>query len=363
MIKLILKTLLLRSFRAFGFPKVLPINLTILISTVCNSRCLTCNIWKQKHNDLTLEEWEKVFLSLGKTPYWLTISGGEPFLPPHLADLAILAYKYCRPKIINIPTNSLLVDKVEKDVEKILKSCPKTRLIINLSLDGVGAKHDQIRGVPGNFLKVMENYRRLKKIQKKYPHLTLGLHSVVSKFNIDHLPGLADFALSLNPDQYITEIAEQRAELDTVGLPITPSDQEYAKTINNLIKCIKAKNFQRLAKISEAFRLEYYDFVKKWLKGEKITLKDYAGWASAEITSWGEVWPSCMKGIGFGNLRQTNYNFPKIWFGQKAQKFRKEYKNKPESFPLANAFYTNALFNFPTLAKVLRNLLILTLPV
>jgi MoaA/NifB/PqqE/SkfB family radical SAM enzyme len=357
MIKLLPKILITKSFRFLGFPRVLPINYTLLISTQCNARCKTCNIFKQKHNELKINEWDKILKSLGRSPFWVTISGGEPFLQPHLVKLCQLTFQICRPAILTIPTNAFLWEIIPRKTEAILNSAPKTKVIINLSLDGVGEKHDEIRGAKGNFAAFEKTYQGLKKLKQKYQNFTLGIHSVISKFNIQNTEELFDFVFSLNPDQYITEVAEERVELDTVGLSITPNYQEYSKAINSLIKKVKEKRFKGLAKITEAFRPEYYDFVKKWLKREEIKMKDYAGWASCEITSWGEVWPSCIHGINFGNLREVGYDFPKIWFGKKAQEFRRKYQNKPESFPLANAFYSSALFDLKTMAKIALNIL------
>ena len=352
MSKILLATPFYQSFRGFGWPKMLPMNVTVLISTRCNSRCKTCNIWKQVRNDLTMDEWRKVLSSIGKAPYWFTISGGEPFLQPHIADLAIAIYKQCEPGVINIPTNSLLVDKIQKDVEKILRYCPNTKLVINLSLDGIGDKHDEIRGIKGNFERVMKNFSNMMKLKKIYPNLTVGFHSVISKFNVAHIPELVDFCYSLKPDQYITEIAEQRVELDTVGMKITPEYKEYAKAIEYVICKMKDEPFSGFSKITRAFRLEYYEFVKKWRRGEETGVVDYAGWSSCEITSWGEVWPSCIGGINLGNLRGAEYDFKKIWFGKTASRVRQKLKYHEESFPLANAFYSNALCNYDSLVRI-----------
>src|SRR3989338_2838438 len=166
MLDILPKTLLLKSFRAFGWPRVMPINFTLLISTKCNSRCKTCNIWKQIRDDLTMDEWNKVLKSIGTMPTSFVISGGEPFLQDHIADLAIAVARYCQPKGIVIPTNSIMGVKIARDVEKILKSCPDTNLVINLSMDGIGKQHDEIRGFRGNFPKILANLKRLKQLQK-----------------------------------------------------------------------------------------------------------------------------------------------------------------------------------------------------
>ena len=54
--------------RKFGWPKMLPMNITLSPSPRCNSRCLTCNIWMKREDELTLEEWDKVFQSWAMPP-------------------------------------------------------------------------------------------------------------------------------------------------------------------------------------------------------------------------------------------------------------------------------------------------------
>src|SRR5215831_3069319 len=141
---------LFKLYRKFGWPQILPLNLTLSPSPRCNSRCLTCNIWMKRENELTLDEWDKVLRSLGTAPYWFTVSGGEPFMFQGVVELCQMAYQHCQPGIINIPTNAILPTIPDK-VRRIAESCPKSQLIINLSLDGLGEKHDLIRGVAGNF--------------------------------------------------------------------------------------------------------------------------------------------------------------------------------------------------------------------
>lgn len=350
MVEAVLKIPLYQFFRAVGYPKMLPMNYTFLISTLCNSRCLTCNIWKQRHDDLTLDEWKGVFKSLGKSPFWVTVSGGEPFLQEHLAEMVIALDKICQPAIINIPTNGLLVGRIKAQTTKMLDKTKTPQFIINLSLDGVGEVHDRIRGVPGNFTKVMQNYRNLKKIQKKHPNLTVGFGTVVSNHNIDEVKNVFDLVFKLEPDQYVTEIAEERVELDTVGLPITPSYKKYAPVIDYLVEKMKRYKFSGIGRISRALRLQYYQFVKDWLKGGRL-LPDYAGFASCEISSYGEVWPSCIKGEKMGNVKEVDYDFTKVWFSKKADRIRANIKRHGSSYPLANAFYSSALHHFPTLAK------------
>jgi MoaA/NifB/PqqE/SkfB family radical SAM enzyme len=347
---------LFKLYRWTGRPRMLPLNLTLSPSPRCNSRCLTCNIWMKTENELTLEEWDKVLASLGRAPYWFTISGGEPLMYPHAVELAQLVYKHCRPGIINIPTNGILRSIPEK-VEKIAQSCRDSQLIINLSLDGVGAKHDFIRGIPGNFEKFEQRLEQLLDLRKRLPNLIVGIHSVVSKFSVGHLDELIAYADRSGADQFITEIAEPRVELDTVGLPITPSPSEYAKAIDKLIEYVQAKRFKGMAKVTEAFRVEYYELVKRILDEQDQVIGCYAGWVSAQIYADGTVWPCCVRADNLGNLRDNDYDFTKIWFGENIKDVRRSIAAKECHCPLANAAYTNMLLDIPTLSRVSGSLL------
>ena len=338
-------------YRRFNWPKMLPLNFTLSPSPKCNSRCLTCNIWMKRENELTIEEWEKVLRSLGRAPYWFTISGGEPLMYPHAVELAELVYRYCRPGVINIPTNGIL-ESIPDWVERIARMCVESQLIINLSLDGIGTKHDYIRGVPGNFEKFEKRLQQLLALRNRLPNLTIGIHSVISVFSIDQLPELIAYADRSGADQFITEIAEPRIELDTVGLPITPTPEAYRNAIDRLITYIESKPFKGMARFTEAFRSEYYRLVKQILERQDQVIDCYAGWVSAQIYADGTVWPCCVRADDLGNLRDHGYDFRKIWFGEQIKKVRQSISRKECHCPLANASYTNMLHDIPTMARI-----------
>jgi MoaA/NifB/PqqE/SkfB family radical SAM enzyme len=305
----------------------------------------------KREDELTLDEWDKTLASLGEAPYWFTISGGEPLMYPKIVELAQLAYKHCRPGIINIPTNGILKSGPER-VRRILESCPDSQLIINLSLDGVGEKHDQIRGVPGNFEKAEERLRQYFELREAFPNLTVGIHSVISVFSVGHLDELIEYADQSRADQFITEIAEPRVELDTVGLPITPQPEAYGEAIDGLIEYVESKQFTGMAKITEAFRVEYYKLVKRILHEEDQVIPCYAGWASAQIYADGAIWPCCVRADDLGNLRDYDYDFKRIWFGEDIKEVRRSIAAKECHCPLANASYTNMLMDVPTVSRV-----------
>jgi len=329
----------------------LPINLTVSVTYRCNSRCKTCNIYLKKADEFSTDEFDKAFHSLGDVPYWFTLSGGEPFLRKDLPQIAISAYKRNSPGIINIPTNGLLVERVVSGVEEIAGSCPGTQIIINLSMDDIEERHDEIRGVPGNFEKLTETYRELRKI--KASNLSVGIHTVVSNFNVTRIEEICDYvSRELQPDSFITEIAEERVELDTMGMDITPSPEHYASAIDHLSNVIRAGHYKGISKVTQAFRLRYYELVKRILVEKRQVIPCFAGVASAQIAPDGDVWMCCIRAESIGNLRDHHYDFRSVWKSAEAGRQRDSIRRGECYCPLANASYTNMLCNLKTVAKV-----------
>jgi MoaA/NifB/PqqE/SkfB family radical SAM enzyme len=337
-------------FRSINFPRPLPINLTISITYQCNSRCKTCNIYNKRAEELSLEEYKKIFSSLKKTPYWITISGGEPFLRNDVTEICQLAIDLCRPAILNIPTNGILSDFIIESARTIAQRNHRIKIIINISLDDIGAHHDEIRGVKGNFDKALNTFNRLK--QLNHPNLAVGIHTVISKFNIEHFSDIVDSFLALKPDSYICEIAEKRKELDTTEADITPTIKDYAEAIQFLRNTIKGNRFYGISKLTQAFRIHYYDLSKETLMKKRQIIPCYAGFASAQIAPDGEVWMCCIKAASIGNLRDVDYSFKTLWLSRKAHEARAAIKKGQCYCPLANAMYTNMLLNVKSLIHV-----------
>ena len=348
-----------------------PINFTFSVTNMCQSRCKTCNIWqlyqknpKLKEKEMTIEEIEKMFKTFGAT-HFFNISGGEPFLRQDLPEIIELACKYLKPKIIHTPTNAIAPELIEKQTRKIMeiinKCNPKIIFTIKPSFDGIGSQHDKIRGIKGNFAKVLDTLKRLRKLKEEYPNLEIGLGTVISRYNHKDIEKIAGYAKSLNPDSYINEIAEHRSELFNENDPITPNPEDYEKVIQKFEKIVREdlKTKPKLTRLTQAFRLEYYKLALEIMKQKKQVIPCYAGIASVHINPYGDVWPCCIIGYKkpMGNLRDFSYDFKKLWRSDQARKIRNSIKNKSCYCPLANIAYTNILMNPKRMVKVIKNIL------
>ncbi len=348
-----------------------PITLTFSVTAACQSLCKTCQIGKlfredphRAKADLNIDEIKRIFSSIGSI-YFFNVSGGEPFLRSDLAKIIELALLHLQPKIIHIPTNAIATGKIKRLTQEILsviqQIAPGTTLTIKPSIDGIGSRHDEIRGVPGNFKQLEKTISELKAFSRQHPNFHLELGTVVSNFNLEHLEEIENYVHAQGVESYRNEIAEQREEFFNLKDPITPTGSQYEL----LMQRFKAKIRQnlshkrRFARITESFRLVYYDLVSQIMKHQAQVIPCYGGISNIHINYDGQVWPCCVLGYAkpMGNLRDSDYDFQKIWHSDQAKTVRRYIMEKNCWCPLANQAYSNILCHPPSLMKVFRQII------
>jgi len=349
-----------------------PMNLTFSVTNICQSRCKTCNIWElykknpeKRHQELTLDEINRIFSSMGHI-YIFNVSGGEPFLRKDFTDLVESACRHLKPGIIHIPTNAIAADLVENKVSKILSflssKYPDTRLTVKPSLDHIGKKHDEIRGVPGNFKKVIRLFNRLKDMETEYPNFHVELGTVISTWNVKDIKQIADYVTGLGVDSYRNEIAEKRSEMFNIKHPVTPGADEYEKAVDYFVERIRAniKNRAFFHRITNAFRIVYYDLAIKILKENRQVIPCYAGISNAHMNPYGDIWACCTLGYhkSMGNIREHGYDFKSVWKSRQAEKVRAYIKSGQCACPMANQAYSNILLHWPSLLRVFRQIIL-----
>ncbi len=350
-----------------------PLTLTFSVTAACQSRCKTCNIGnvylanpKIAKNNLTLDEIEKVFSSLGQI-YFFNISGGEPFMRAELAEIVRLAAIHLKPRLIHIPTNALSPSFIDKITRKILvymdKYLPKSVPIsIKPSIDGIGDMHDYVRGVKGNFKKLEKTIDVLLAIRKENPRLHVDLGTVISNFNIHHLDDIEDWVHSRGIESYRHEIAEQRSEFHNCGDPITPPPDVYEKLTERFINKINhnIKNKAFLTRTTEAVRVVYYDLAVQILKQRKQVTPCFGGISNIHMNYNGEIWPCCVLGDDqtFGNVRDFDYDIQALLRADKTQQSRQYIADGHCACPLANQWLNNVLLTPRHMLKALYTLFI-----
>lgn len=343
-----------------------PINLTLSITNMCNSRCQSCDIWtiypaekERLQEELTVDEIEAIFASVGEV-YFFNISGGEPFLRKDIVDIVRVGCEQLNPTVVHIPTNALSPQRIAALTEEILvgmrRWSPGTKLTLKPSFDGVEEFHDWVRGIPGNYKKLIETLELLRELRAEYDHLRVGVGTVISTMNIDHLPDIIAESERFGVDSYISEVAEEREEMRNVSSGITPSHQQYGAAIQQFrdMTFDRLKEAYGLELLTQGMRHFYYELTRRWLRDRSQVIPCYAGVSNAHISPYGDLWPCAILAgsKSLGNLKDVDYDFYKLWHSSRADEVRASIKAGECDCPLANQAYANMLLSPKALFNV-----------
>lgn len=155
------------------------------ITRRCNLKCVHCysdSDAREYPGELTWEQCRAVIDDLAAYGIpALLLSGGEPLIHPRFFDIAT----YAREKGIKLTlsTNGTLIDHSTAARLKGLHFA-----YVGISLDGIGATHDQFRGRQGAFEKAVAAFRNCKAVGQK-----VGLRLTLSANNIVDLDRILDF--------------------------------------------------------------------------------------------------------------------------------------------------------------------------
>ncbi len=180
------------------FQVISPTVLHINVNLRCNTQCSMCNIWKLKSTQmLSLEELDGIFADpVYRRIEYIILAGGEPTLRSDLPEIVTLMHHHMpRLKKLMIASNVINRASVQKQYPRIARYCAShnIRLTLGVSLDGVGETHNQVRGVPGAFDKVMENVQFMQQLQNEVP-FNMSLDPTIFSMNVQEMQQLQDLA-------------------------------------------------------------------------------------------------------------------------------------------------------------------------
>jgi MoaA/NifB/PqqE/SkfB family radical SAM enzyme/glycosyltransferase involved in cell wall biosynthesis len=140
----------------------------------CNAHCRHCFDDPQRQSigidqELSLERIRTLAKSVGRVGH-LSLTGGEPLLRPDLAEI-IAAYYAAGVRSFSVSTNGSYPERIQSLLAQLPAAAPYARVIVTISVDGVGPLHDRLRGLPGLYDKVERSLRLLGAARQWLPQL------------------------------------------------------------------------------------------------------------------------------------------------------------------------------------------------
>lgn len=166
------------------------------ITSKCNSRCLTCNIWKKKtHRDINPKELKRILCSsFFSQVRGVGINGGEPSLHSDFKEVVSAVLSLPKLKTIFIISNCINNNLLLSCLKQVYPMCKErdVKLFLQISIDGIGDVHDNIRGVNISFDRSIKLLQELIEYKSKYID-RFDIGCTISKYNVDYLPQIEDF--------------------------------------------------------------------------------------------------------------------------------------------------------------------------
>ena len=127
--------------------KQLPSYFIFYPTSRCNLKCSHCFYYdslNKKFNEITVDELDKITSTMDPILH-LILTGGEPYLRHDLDQIVKIFYENTKVPIISIPSNGWYLDKMDKQINNMMKWCPELTLNQQISIDGIGEDHNNIR--------------------------------------------------------------------------------------------------------------------------------------------------------------------------------------------------------------------------
>lgn len=188
----------------------MPLRYILELTYRCNLKCPFCYITDKKAvNELSTEEWINI---INQIPQFSMISfvAGEVLLKEDFETIFLAASKKFRK--ISLITNGLLLN------ENIIDLFIKNRLmLLSVSLDAAGEKHDLIRSHKGLYDKVLYNLELFDKKRKNHKNPMLDIKTCILENNLDDIVPLYKQAVKLNAQFFsLTFIRKQTLRQNSI---------------------------------------------------------------------------------------------------------------------------------------------------
>lgn len=288
--------------------------LILYVTNQCNFRCPFCFYYAEiekgvKPNEMTVDELRRVSEQIGPLMQ-LSLTGGEPFLRAELADIAGMFIENAHVRFMTIVSNGSLTDRMVRFFETILPQYPNTFFRLSISIDGIGERHDTIRGTPGSFKKIERSFAALTPLRERFDNIVLDTNAVyTSETEHELLDTLKYIDREFTFDNL--SITYARGEVKDPALKEVSRDR-YIEINNFLEERQRTRENRFLYPLWRGVRDVSRDHLMRTVFDDEFVMPCVAGRKLVVLSETGEVLPCEILGKSMGNIRETDYNMPAL---------------------------------------------------
>lgn len=321
-----------------GYPEAI----TLFLTHRCNLRCKMCGQWGESGvtrkepgeyitAELSSDELARFVEDVSGFKPNITLFGGEPLLHPGCIEV-IRQIKRKGMHCLMITNGSLINDLAQELVDSGLDE-------LNVSIDGAAALHNEIRGMPGLFEKIMSGFQKINAIKEKNKlnKPLINLQCTISKYNYTRLDRMLDVARQAQANSLTfhnlvflwKSVLEAQREYDRL-LNCSSGDWEGfvaeagidPEQLHKIMKSILSGKYP--------FQVDFYpNFsfreIKEYYGNPGFLPSEYpcrclSPWIAGYVFPDGEVKPCLNCSYSFGNIRQEK--FFTAWNSPAAVKYR-----------------------------------------
>jgi radical SAM protein with 4Fe4S-binding SPASM domain len=251
---------------------------------------------------------------------------------------------------LTLTTNAIATERVVELFSEILERFPGLRINFDLSIDAVGQAHDALRGVEGAYQAAVETYRRILALKKKHKNFRLGVTSVLSSFNLeDVIPLLEKLDEDFELDRREVMLARgDTREKAATEVPIEKFEDVHKWLLQKnrgLDHSITGRFLYQLSRRKREVQIET-------VRNNRMIIPCLAGRKLAVIDADGTVRPCEIihtihpeKDFTLGNLRENDYDFPRIMRSEKAAQVKNFIRNSRCYCTFECAILANLVFH------------------
>jgi MoaA/NifB/PqqE/SkfB family radical SAM enzyme len=345
---------------ATGAPFTPPF-ITFFVTNKCDCRCEHCFFWEELNTkndkELKLEQIQEMSRNMDDIIY-LLIGGGEPYLRKDLADIIETFYKNNNLHSLVIPTNAQWTERVVETVDRVMTNCPDLQFSTTISLDAIGDLYDQIRGKKNAYERAMATHEALKPLRKKHDKFSVRMCQTVMQQNQSVALETYEYQKKyLKPD--ILNVLYIR------GNPLVPESKDFDMDAYRQVKekmaedmrtgeWVNHKSTDRGRHALNALDDVVHDLIYKTEITQKPQLTCQAGRVSAVIYADGGLVECETKNTVYGNLKDVDMDFRKLWNTPRAKEIREKVVNGCFCTHESSCFYPSLFFDvksFPNMIK------------